>query len=87
MYGVSGGKRNKQRTVPVRSNAVSIATDTLISFQTTKLCCTTLEEGSGSKASVVQCLSFIERFEQSVQAVAEMNDGREFAAGLAQSGI
>lgn len=44
-------------------------------------------EGSGSKASVVLCLSFLEHFERSVQAVAEMNDGKEFAAGLAQSGI
>lgn len=46
-----------------------------------------LEGESGSKACVVRCLSFIEHFEQPVQAVVEMNDGREFAAGLAQSGI
>lgn len=43
--------------------------------------------GRGSKVSVAQCLSFVEHFEQSVQAVAEMNGGREFAAGLAQNDI
>lgn len=69
--------------VPGRCKAVSVGTDSQISFQTTKLCCIVLEGGSGSKVSVVQCLSFIEHFEQSVQAVAEMNGGREFAAGLA----
>lgn len=86
--GGSGGKWNKQRAVVLsQGEAVSIAAGTLISFQTPKLCCITLGEGRGSRASVVQCLSFVEHFEQSVQAVAEMNGQREFAAGFAQSGI
>ena len=74
---VSGAKWNRQRTVTLSRVEATLSELLLILRAHSK-------GGSGSKASVVPRLGFIEHFEQSVQAVAEMNDGREFAAGLAQ---
>lgn len=49
----SGGKWNKQRAVVLsQGEAAGIVAGTVISFQTPKLCCITLE-GRGSRASVV----------------------------------
>lgn len=80
----SGAKWNKQRAVVLsQGEAVSIAAGTLISFQTPEICCIMLGEERGSRASVL----VLSCTWNSIQAVAEMNGEREFAAGLAQSGI
>lgn len=47
-----------------QGEAVSIAAGTLILFQTPKICCIMVGEERGSRASVVQCLSFVEHLEQ-----------------------